>query len=394
MKILKNKQVFFLRNKPLRLLFLLIVLSGLLIPTNLLGNFTKNSTARAVGDLTVDWGPGINEGDPIFVVNNIMPGDTESRTVHVENGASGNRPVAVRGIKTAETGNLSTVLSMIISENGTDLYGGASPTGPKTLAEFFDESGGPDGIPLSMLGPGEDTDYTFEVGFDENAGNEFQGKSVVFDLKIGIAIQVPEECRDIQFNGNPILGTENSDVINGTNGNDLIFAFEGNDVVNASNGNDCVVGGPGDDIVHGSNGNDLLFGNEGDDRIDGSNGNDLIFGGDGNDIINGSNGNDMIEGGEGNDKIEGGNGDDNIDGGGGNDQIDAGNGNDIVNAGGGNDVIDGGNGNDQINGEGGNDTLIGRNGNDFLLGGPDTDSANGGLGSDTCDAETEINCEL
>lgn len=392
MIIWKNKQVFFLRNKILRLGVLLIVLLGLLIPTNILSNFTKNSTAQAVGDLTVDWG--VPEGNPIFTVNNMAPGEMESRTVHVTNGASTNRPVGVRGIKTSETGDLSTVLAMVISENGTDLYGGSSSTGPRTLTQFFSESAGPDGISLSTLGPGNDTHYTFEVEFDENAGNEFQGKSVVFDLKIGIAISVPEECKNIHFSGSPIFGTENRDVLHGTNGNDLIFALEGNDVVNASNGNDCVVGGPGDDIVHGSNGKDVLFGNEGNDRIDGLNGNDLIFGGEGNDIINSSNGDDLIEGGDGNDKIKGGNGDDHIEGGGGNDQVKAGNGNDQVNGGNGNDEIDGGNGNDQINGEDGNDSLVGKNGNDILLGGSGTDSANGGLGSDTCDAETEINCEL
>lgn len=380
-----------MKNKIFRTLFLLIVLGGLLLPTNILSRFGGSSTAQAVGDLMVDWG--VPDGNPIFVVNNIVPGDMEQRTVHVENGASTNRPVGVRGVKTSETGDLSNVLLMVISENGTELYGGTSSTGPKTLAQFFSDSAGPNGIPLSTLGPGNDTHYTFEVEFNENAGNEFQGKSVVFDLKIGIAVSVPEECRHIQ-NLNPIFGTENRDVIHGTNKNDLIFAFEGNDVVNSSNGNDCVVGGPGDDIVHGSNGKDVLFGNEGDDRIDGSNGDDLIFGGEGNDIINGSNGNDIIEGGEGNDKIKGDNGNDNIDGGNGNDKIEAGNGNDLVNGGDGNDEIDAGNGNDQINGEEGNDSLVGKNGNDILLGGPGTDSANGNLGTDTCDAETETNCEL
>lgn len=359
----------FFKNKTLRLLFLLIVVSGLLIPTNILSRFGGSSTAQAVGDLAVDWGPGINEGDPIFVVNNMLPGQMEQRTVGVTNGASANRPVAVRGIKSSETGDLSTALSMVISENGTDLYSG-------TLAQFFTESGGIDGIPLSVLDPGDSTNYTFEVRFSEGAGNEFQGKSVVFDLKIGIAIAVPAECQNIQFSGNPIFGTENRDVLHGTNGNDLIFAFEADDIVNASNGNDCVVGGSGNDIIHGSNGNDILVGEEGDDRIDGSNGDDLILGGEGNDKIDASNGNDIIDGGGGNDKIE------------------AGNGNDEVLGGGGNDEIDGGNGNDQLQGEDGNDTLIGRNGNDSLLGGPGTDSANGNLGTDTCDAESEINCEL
>jgi len=38
--------------------------------------------------------------------------------------------------------------------------------------------------------------------------------------------------------------------------------------------------------------------------------------------------------------------------------------------------------------------MSGGNGNDTLLGGQDTDKANGNLGRDTCDAETEISCEI
>lgn len=327
----------------------------------------KSSTVRAVGDLEVDWG--VPEGNPIFVVNNLAPGQTEVRNVIVTNNASTLRPVGVRGIKTSETGPLSTVLDFTISEGGTDLYGG-------TLEQFFTESSGINGLPLFNLNPGATKTINFKVVFDESAGNAFQAVNVIFDLKIGIAIAVPEECAGIKFNGDPIFGTSGRDVINGTNGNDLIFAFEGNDVVNSSNGDDCVVGGPGNDIINNSNGHDILFGNEGNDRLNGSNGNDLIMGGPGNDVIKGSNGNDRIEGGEGNDEVDGGNGNDTIWGGAGDDQL------------------AGGNGSDNLQGEEGNDALRGGNGNDTLLGGAGTDSARGDLGTDTCEAETKTSCEL
>lgn len=356
--------------------------------------FLNDPTAYAIGDLTVDWGIGTGDVGPIFNVTNMAPGDMVSHSVIVTNNASTARPVGVRGIKTTETGDLSTVLDIVISDPVSELYGGASPTGPKTLSQFFTESGGMDGIPLSVLAPSHTTTYTFKVTFQDSAGNDFQGASVMFNLKIGIAIHVPDECKDIQFSGDPIFGTENRDVLNGTNGNDLIFSFEGNDVVNASNGDDCIVGGAGNDILHGSNGRDVILGEGGNDRIDGSNGDDVLIGGDGNDVIDGSNGDDQINGGEGNDKILASNGNDQITGGPGNDDIDAGNGDDNVIAGPGNDKVDAGNGNDYIQGNEGNDMLLGRNGNDTLLGGADTDVARGDLGSDTCEAETEISCEI
>ena len=315
-------------------------------------NFLQNdSTAQAVGDLSVDWGIGTGDVGPIFVVNNMMPGQTEERSVSVINNASTARPVGVRGVKNSETGDLATVLDIKITEGLTTLYSA-------TLSQFFTDSSGIDGIPLSTLAPSASTTYTFKVTFQESAENEFQNASVVFDLIAGIAFEVPAECSDMNFSGNPIFGTSGNDNIKGTNFNDLIIAFEGDDKVNGSNGDDCIIGGEDNDKLDGSNGNDVIFGNDGDDRIYGSNGNDEIDAGGGNDQVEGSNGNDDIILGSGNDKA------------------------------------DGGNGNDYVEGSEGNDEIRGRNGNDTLFGGSDSDIARGDLGVDTCDAETEISCEL
>lgn len=332
--------------------------------------FTKSFTVQAIGDLNVIWG--VPDGDPIFVVSNMLPGDMESRSVDVTNNAPTARPVGVRGIKTFESppGNFSTALSIVIMKGATTLYG------PVSLGQFFTDSAGPDGIPLSTLGPGNTTTYTFKVTFDQGAGNEFQDKKVIFDLKIGIAIAVPDECKDIVFSGPPIFGTFGNDRILGTRGNDLIFALEGNDRVFGLLGDDCIVGGEGKDELRGEVGNDIIFGNDGNDLIIGAVGKDKLFGGNGNDVIRGENNDDFIKGGQGNDKITGGNGDDQIDGEGGDDDISAENGTDLVFGGGGNDKLDGGAGNDN------------------LAGGDGFDKINGHSGIDTCDGEVEVNCEL
>ena len=353
---------------------LLIILSLGTIYSFASPKFLNPSTAYAVGDLEIDWG--VTTGDPIFVVNNMMPGDIEQRSVSVTNNAAVSRPVAVRGEKTSESLNLSTVLDFVILDGATPIYGAGSPTGAKTLAQFFTDSAGINGILLSTLAPSASTTYTFKATFDVNAGNEFQNAQVIFDLIIGIAFDVPTECSLINFSGNPIFGTSGNDNIHGTNFNDLIIAFEGNDKVDASNGDDCIIGGPGNDKLDASNGNDVVFGNEGNDKLDGSNGEDLLIAGSGNDKLYGTNGNDQMYGEEGNDIFDGSNG------------------NDYMIGGPGNDKFDGGNGNDYVEGNEGNDTMVGRNGNDMLLGGSDTDSANGNLGTDTCDAESETSCEL
>src|SRR3989304_8814818 len=191
-----------MKKKILSLISLTLILT-LLIYANNLGLFAKK-TAYAVGDLNVLWG--VPDGDPIFVVSNMLPGDTEDRDVDVANGGTVPRDVGVRGVKTEEIASFAAILDFVISEGGSDLYGGTSPTGPKTLQEFFDESTGPNGLFLSNLGNGDTTTYNFLAKFPSSAGNECQGARGVFDLIIGIVSDIPEECSDIEFSGRPIFG--------------------------------------------------------------------------------------------------------------------------------------------------------------------------------------------
>ena len=358
----------------LRLIKIFVIALSLAVTYQLVSPaFLSDSNVYAVGDLTVNWGVG--EGNPIFVVNNWMPGQFETRTVGVTNNATIVRPVGVRGIKTTETGNISQVIDFTISQGATDLYGGTSPTGPRTLAQFFIDSAGPDGIFLSALNPGASTNYTFKATFQSSAGNGYQGKSVTFNIKIGISISIPAECLGINFQ-NTIFGTQNNDVLNGGNTNDLIFGLEGNDIINSGNGKDCIVGGDGNDMIYAGNEKDVIVDMGGNNYLDGGNDRDKIVAGPGNDNIKGNNENDTINAGNGNNTIDGGNG------------------NDIIVSGSGNDNIKGGNNNDKVNAGGGNDTIYGENGNDNLDGEAGTDKTDGGLSTDTCIAETRINCEL
>ncbi|MCL2907700.1 type I secretion C-terminal target domain-containing protein, partial [Shewanella fodinae] len=66
----------------------------------------------------------------------------------------------------------------------------------------------------------------------------------------------------------------------------------------------------GDDVIHAGNGNDIVFGQGGNDTIYGDAGDDLIYGGTGNDVIDGGQGKDTIFGGLGDDTLTGGNGKD------------------------------------------------------------------------------------
>lgn len=330
-----------------RILF--IVILATIVGLVFYGNrnvFNNPSSAYAVGDLTVIW-----ETDPLFNETNIVPGFTKTKTVNVANGASSIRPVGVRGILTSDPGNMKSVMNIKIKKGATTLYN-------NSLAQFFTNSGGPDGIFLSDLGPSANADYDFIVTFDSSAGNQFQNQTIVFNLQIGLSIELPEACDEIELLPNPIIGTAAAETLVGTPGNDLIMGLEGADKINGNSGDDCILGGTGADKINGNNGNDAIFGEEGADSINGNNGDDFIVGGAGADSLKGENGKDHLFGNEHADTLDGGNSDDLLEGG---------------------DAAD---------------NLRGGNGNDTLLGDLGTDSANGNNGIDTCDAESETNCEI
>src|SRR3989344_5864177 len=176
-----------MKKKILSLISLVLILT-LLIYANNIGLFAKK-TAYAVGDLNVLWG--VPDGDPIFVVSNMLPGDTEDRDVDVANGGTVPRDVGVRGVKTEEIASFAAVLDFVISEDSTEIYGGSSPTGPKTLQEFFDESSGINGLFLSTINNGDTVTYNFMATFPPESGHEYQRAKAVFDLIIGIVSEIP-----------------------------------------------------------------------------------------------------------------------------------------------------------------------------------------------------------
>lgn len=64
-------------------------------------------------------------------------------------------------------------------------------------------------------------------------------------------------------------GTDNADVIDGTDAGEQLLGEGGDDVLNAGDGDDLLYGGWGDDILNGGAGTDLLYGDAGDDLLDG-----------------------------------------------------------------------------------------------------------------------------
>lgn len=80
-----------------------------------------------------------------------------------------------------------------------------------------------------------------------------------------------------------LIYTYSDIIVNGQNGNDVLWTNSGNDLINGGDGDDFIHGGQGNDILNGDEGDDIIYGFDGDDLIYGANGKDLLYGQDGND---------------------------------------------------------------------------------------------------------------
>ena len=132
---------------------------------------------------------------------------------------------------------------------------------------------------------------------------------------------------------NKIKGSDKSDLLKGTAGNDIINGGSGLDTAvfsgknnrinlnttkaqNTGDGKDRLIAienvnaGSGNDVVTGNKANNTLNGQNGNDKLNGAAGNDVLIGGNGNDVLSGGSGDDIIDGGKGLDKMTGGSGTD------------------------------------------------------------------------------------
>jgi hypothetical protein len=161
------------------------ILIILLLPIALFSFYTflsKNKiadTVQAFGSLTATY-LGVPLGSPIFNVNNMMPGGPViTRTVKVKNDGKNTTQVYVEGIRRGPDGQsdpkLETILDLQIIESGKVLYTGK-------LSKFFEDSKGIKTIRLDNIQKNQTKSFDFKVSFPSSAGNQFQNKSVLFNL--------------------------------------------------------------------------------------------------------------------------------------------------------------------------------------------------------------------
>jgi len=273
-----------------RIFIIVLIILGVIVAAvarTLITPADFETSAKKVGDLTVTW-----QSSPLFYVLDMLPGDTAGpKTVTIYNGGSSIQPLGIRGVIATQSGTLNfpDKLNLKIFENGN-----LTPFWDKSLADFFVESTGSGFIKFADLPTGATRTYKFTAVFDPTANNDYQEAKVVFNLIIGLAVEVPTECQAIAAlpNVKYIFGTDKKETLTGGNYPNIIFGFGGDDVLNGNNQEDCLIGGDGNDKLHGNNKNDVLLGGTGDDNLNGNNGDDYLDGGPGNNKLDGSNGTD------------------------------------------------------------------------------------------------------
>src|SRR3989344_76103 len=165
-------------KRLIRILFFLFFIGGLVYAGDRIRSQPAYGTFQQYGSLLIDFY--VPKGKPIFKLYDMKPGDYEQRKVYVKNKGNVTKKIYVAGIRKGGIGldpKIETVLEITIKDGWNVLYG------PKKLSQFFADSQIGNGIFLNKLYPWTYKTYYFMVSFPILAGNEFQEKSVIFDLK-------------------------------------------------------------------------------------------------------------------------------------------------------------------------------------------------------------------
>lgn len=174
---------------------MLTIIGGIIYFNGGINTLLNPQTVRAFGDLIVDFK--VPTGTPLFNFNNLKPGDTKTKSVDVTNNGIVVRSVAVRGNRTGGTTTLpyiESALQITIKQGSTVLYG------PKPLSTFFSDSLSTNGVQLNNISPNQKKTYDFTVLFPSAANDDYQNKSVVFDLTFGVTTSDHLVVNEVYYN--------------------------------------------------------------------------------------------------------------------------------------------------------------------------------------------------
>jgi len=142
---------------------IILIISGII-----LGMGTLANVASAAG-LSVKF-----ENSPLFNNVNFGPGDSVTKWVKVDNTSGSTQKIITEAINKNDSDNFSEKLNLTIKEGGTEIFN-------NTLKMFFDQGE----TYLSNLTSNGNTQYDFTITFNADANDDWQGKTLSFDIVVG-----------------------------------------------------------------------------------------------------------------------------------------------------------------------------------------------------------------
>ncbi len=113
---------------------------------------------------------------PLFSVSNFMPGDEKEGDITIGNNGDSSQNAYVEAVNVFNDDGLASQMELQILEDLTEIYNDNFET-------FL--NAGP--VSLSSIGTSDSKIYTLKISFIENADNDYQGKSLGFDVCVGFS---------------------------------------------------------------------------------------------------------------------------------------------------------------------------------------------------------------
>ena len=130
------------------------------------------------------------ETDPLFSDLNILPGDKSVKWVNVDNGLDEDLLVRVVVDSYEDLDSLGSQMGISITSGLEIFYNGA-------LKDFFDDGG----ADLLSISPKSVKQYDFKINFFNATGNEYQGKSLEFDISITVTGEKSGTSQSVSTSG-------------------------------------------------------------------------------------------------------------------------------------------------------------------------------------------------
>jgi len=156
--------------------------------------FAFPTLAKSKIDVKYLSGRNLSEGK-LFKIEAITPGWSQSKVIRIENGSSEDDVNLYINFDIEDGRTLAGALSVYVIEQGSGKYRVGGTGDRYDLKEAYKKGA----LFIDRLSAGKGKKYKIKIVFDEDAGNEYQGLSINFDMDFMIESEVADESAPQQI---------------------------------------------------------------------------------------------------------------------------------------------------------------------------------------------------